>query len=50
MRSDIRLIELVFKKLPEVIIEQEQLNKAHEEVEETANVQAQINALSDMTI
>lgn len=48
MRSDIRLIELVFKKLPEVIIEEEQLKRNQKSMEEEANVQAQIDAMSEL--
>lgn len=48
MRSDIRFIELVLKKLPDVIIEEENNRILNEEWMKESWIQEQVDALSEM--
>lgn len=48
MRSEIRFIELIMKKIPDEIIREELNKKQQEEEQKLVDAQAEINALSDM--
>lgn len=48
-RSDIRLLELVFKRLPEVIIAAEEMKAKQALQEEETQIQAQLDAMSSLT-
>jgi len=48
LRSEVRFIELVMKKIPDEIIQEEKQKQLQKEAEELSNTQAQIDDLAEM--